>query len=96
MARGGFIEHARVVYAAPPTAFRLIGAFGPLQESGVTGSLTFAVKTGADGTTVQMTYSVGGFVGGPFDAIAPVVQSVLAEQVNRLKRLVETGKPAAP
>ena len=90
---GGFIEHARVVYAMPRSALRVLGALGPLQEMGVAGSLTWTLNAAEAGTTVQMTYSVGGFVGGPFEAIAPVVQSVLAEQLERLKRFIETGRP---
>lgn len=97
---GGGVEHARVIYLAPRSLVRLSGALGPLQASGATGTLTWSLASTTEGstagTTVQMTYSVGGFIGGPFDAIAPLVQSVLAEQLDRMKRFIETGKPAAP
>ena len=37
--RGG-VEHLRVVYVAPPKLLRLSGGLGPLQGSGVVGSMT--------------------------------------------------------
>jgi hypothetical protein len=42
-----------------------------------------------------MTYSVGGFMAGGFESIAPAVEQVLGEQANRLKRFVETGTAGA-
>ncbi len=44
---------------------------------------------------MELTYSVGGFIDGGFDKMAPAVDGVLGEQLERLKRFVETGKPAA-
>jgi uncharacterized protein YndB with AHSA1/START domain len=96
MPNGGFVEHGRVVLAMPRSTFRIAGALGPLQESGVVGSLTWTLETVPAGTTVRMTYSVGGFTGASFDAIAPLVKTVLAGQLDRMKRFIETGKPDAP
>jgi len=94
---GGGVEHMRVVYDAPGNALRMVGALGPLQGSGLAGSLTFTLAADPGGTKLDVSYSVGGFMEGGFEAIAPIVENVLGEQVKRLKRLIETGKAdAAP
>lgn len=90
---GGAIEHLRVIYVAPRKVLRLSGALGPLQASGVAGSMTWKLTGGNDSTLVQLTYSVGGFIDGGFERVAPAVESVLREQFDRLKLFVETGKP---
>jgi uncharacterized protein YndB with AHSA1/START domain len=90
---GGGIEHARVIYVVPREVLRLSGALGPLQASGVVGILTWKLTSGTDNTHVQLSYSVGGYVDGGFEKIAPAVESVLRGQLNRLKQFAETGKP---
>jgi hypothetical protein len=44
-------------------------------------------------TRVELSYSVGGFIEGGFEEVAPAVEEVLREQFDRLKLFVETGKP---
>jgi len=90
---GGGIEHLRVVYIAPPQLVRFSGALGPLQASGVAGSMTWKLTDGPDNTRLELSYSVGGFIPGGFEKIAPAVEAMLREQVDRLKMFVETGKP---
>ena len=90
---GGGIEHARVIYVAPREILRLSGALGPLQPSGVAGTLTWKLTSGTDNTRVQLSYSVGGFIDGGFEKIAPLVENVLRQQLDRLKQFAETGKP---
>jgi Polyketide cyclase / dehydrase and lipid transport. len=90
---GGGIEHLRVVYIAPPQVVRFSGALGPLQASGVAGSMTWKLTSGPDNTSLELSYSVGGFIPGGFEKIAPAVEAMLREQVDRLKMFVETGKP---
>ena len=90
---GGGIEHLRVVYLAPPQIVRFSGALGPLQASGIAGSMTLKLTSGPDNTLTELSYSIGGFIQGGFDKIAPAVESMLNEQLNRLKLFVETGKP---
>lgn len=96
---GGGVEHLRVIYAKPGEMLRLSGALGPLQASGLAGTMTWTLMpseagTGG-GTTITLTYVVGGFREGGLTAIAPAVDGVLSEQLQRLKRFVETGKPTA-
>jgi uncharacterized protein YndB with AHSA1/START domain len=90
---GGGIEHLRVVYVAPPQVVRFSGALGPLQASGVAGSMTWKVTGGPDNTRLDLSYSVGGFIQGGFEKIAPAVEAMLREQLDRLKLFIETGKP---
>lgn len=90
---GGGIEHARVIYVAPREVLRLSGALGPLQASGVAGTLTWKLTSGMDNTRIQLSYSAGGFIDGGFEKIAPAVESVVRGQLDRLKLFVETGKP---
>lgn len=94
LARGGGIEHLRVVYVVPAEIVRMTGALGPLQPSGIAGSLTWQLTGAKGGTTVVLTYSVGGFIDGGFEKIAPAVETVLGDQLRRLKLFIETGKPA--
>jgi hypothetical protein len=42
---------------------------------------------------LELSYSVGGFMEGGFEKVAPAVEGMLTEQVARLKRYIETGKP---
>ncbi len=91
---GGGVEHLRVVYVAPGETLRLAGALGPLQALGVTGSMTLVFKPTFGGTALELVYSVGGFSEGGFAQLAPAVQGVLTEQMNRLKAFIETGRPA--
>jgi uncharacterized protein YndB with AHSA1/START domain len=90
---GGGIEHARVIYVAPRQVLRLSGALGPLQASGVAGTLTWKLTGDTDNTRIQLVYSAGGFIDGGFEKIAPAVESVLRGQLDRLKQFAETGKP---
>jgi uncharacterized protein YndB with AHSA1/START domain len=90
---GGGIEHLRVVYVAPPQVVRFSGALGPLQASGVAGSMTWKLTGGPNNTRLDLSYSVGGFIPGGFEKIAPAVEGMLREQLDRLKQFIETGKP---
>lgn len=89
----GGVQHAMVVLVMPYKTLRLVGALGPLQESGVSGSLTFELAERVGGTDVTMTYSVGGYRQGGLEALAPIVDTVLATQLRRLKSFVEKGVP---
>jgi hypothetical protein len=87
------IEHATVVYAQPAKTLRLLGALGPLQDFGVTGSLTWQIDAAGGGSRITMTYNVGGFADRPLSDWAPIVDEVLEVQVKRLGRFVSVGRP---
>jgi len=90
----GAVRHMTVVYADEDKALRMAGALGPLQFTGATGHLGVTLKPVGDGTEVVMTYDVGGYArGGLAEKWAGPVDAVLGEQLARLKKTVETGKP---
>ncbi len=90
---GGFVEHLRVVYAAPGKTIRLRGALGPFQGMGADGAMTFALKGDDKATDLTLTYNLGGFNKDGFDALAKAADGVLAEAASRLRSYVETGSP---
>jgi len=91
---GGAIEHGRVVYVSPDRLLRLSGALGPLQEMAITGTMTWAIEPAkqGSGSTVTMTYAVGGYAPGGLDKLADIVDMVLAQQVKLLKAYAEESK----
>ncbi|HVN02317.1 MAG TPA: SRPBCC family protein [Caulobacteraceae bacterium] len=92
---GGGVRHLSVIFVAPGKTAILDGALGPLIFSGSAGRLVWSLAEKDGHTTLTQTYYVGGYYPGGFDKIAPAVDGVLTEQIARLKRLVETGKPSA-
>lgn len=86
---GGGVEHGRVVNVVPGSLLRLASALGPLQELGVAGSLTWQIAASGQGSTVTLTYAVGGYTPGGLDKLAAPVDQVLSEQVRNLKAYVE-------
>jgi hypothetical protein len=74
----------------------MTGGLGPLQGSGLAGSMTWRIVAAPPATKIEIFYSVGGYMQGGFDKMAPAVNAVLGEQLNRLKTFIETGKPVAP
>jgi uncharacterized protein YndB with AHSA1/START domain len=91
----GGVRHMMVIYADGATALRLSGGLGPLQFTGASGVLGFALKDAGGGKTqLVVTYDVGGYAkGGLAETLAAPVDRVLGDQVARLKKAVETGKP---
>ena len=85
----GSVQHLQVVYAAPGQGLRLRGALGPLQTEGVDGTLGWTLKPGEGGTTVTLSYVVGGYIRSGMEQWAPKVDRVLDEQLQRLKSFVE-------
>lgn len=91
--KDGSVRHMTVVYS-DARALRMSGALGPLQSTGASGHLAFVVKAAGEATELTVTYDVGGYAkGGLAQTWAAPVDGVLGEQVARLKRYVETGKP---
>lgn len=90
---GGGVSHLTVVYAEPGKMLRLTGGLGPLQSSAVTGVLTFSLTKRGEGTRVVADYKVSGWDPGGLETWAGPVDGVIAAQVARLERYVETGSP---
>jgi hypothetical protein len=86
---GGSVEHMRVVYFDPRVrTIRLRGSLGPLQGEALTGTLTMTVEPAGDGAKVTWDYVVGGYARFPLRELAPAVDGVVAEQLNRLAALL--------
>jgi uncharacterized protein YndB with AHSA1/START domain len=89
---GGGVRHGTVEAAVPNRLVRIDAALGPLQDEGVAAAWAFALKPKDGGTEMMVTYNVGG-LRPEMGAAAAGVDGVMGEQVARLKRYVETGKP---
>ncbi|HEY3947969.1 SRPBCC family protein [Phenylobacterium sp.] len=89
----GAARHMDIVYADGATMLRLSGALGPLQATGASGHLSYALKPVGEQTEVTLSYDVGGYVKGGVESFATPVDKVLGEQLARLKKAIETGKP---
>ena len=88
----GFV-HMIVSWVKPGEIIRLTGGLGPLGLMGVAGNMTWEFAEREDGTVVTLQYAVGGYMDGGLDTVAPAVDGVLGEAMNRLKSFVETGSP---
>ncbi|ODU22473.1 MAG: hypothetical protein ABS87_02030 [Sphingomonas sp. SCN 67-18] len=86
----GSVEHGRIIHAAPGRLLRLTGALGPLQGEAVTGTLSWELSAVDGGTRISQSYVVGGHARMGMAAIAPAVDGVLGEQLDRLKAFIET------
>lgn len=88
---GGGVRHMTVVHANPGSILRLEGAIGPMQPMGVSGSMTWSLDKSGEGTSLVLTYSVGGYSPHGLQAMAVASDFMLKEQMGRLKNFVETG-----
>lgn len=91
---GQSVEHGRVIWAAPGHALRLQAALGPLQAMAVNGVMSFTLKPAPEGTALTFEYRVAGTSASSLDKIAPGVNGVLMDQLQRLQRYAETGSAA--
>jgi hypothetical protein len=89
----GGVRHMTVIFAQPPKLLRMSGALGPLQEFAVNGAMTWSIDVSGGGSKIALTYSVGGYADRPLSEWAPLVDSVLGAQIQRLARYISTGNP---
>ncbi|HTW34954.1 MAG TPA: SRPBCC domain-containing protein [Rhizomicrobium sp.] len=94
MPDGGSVEHMTVVFVSPGKTLRLRGAMGPFQEMATTTVMTWSLKPSGDGTDVTLVSATGGYTKGGLQGLAPILDRVFGEQINRLKTYVETGAAA--
>src|SRR5690606_23227829 len=89
---GGGVEHGRVLLAWPDQGtLRLNAPLGPLQAEALTAILTLQITAREDGgVEIVQTMNVGAATA-EIAAAAPLVDQVLALQLQRLGRLIETG-----
>jgi hypothetical protein len=85
---GGHVEHLRIIYLAPGSELRFDGALGPLQGMAAQGRMIWKIDAAESGSQITFTYHVFGHPEGGLTAIAPAVDAVIGEQLQRLgKRL---------
>ena len=92
---GGGVRHAEVINYVPGKTLVLSGVMGPFQKMGAAGALSFTITPAGNGSKLEATYAIGGYVAGGLDKWAPPVDKMLTDQMSRLKNYVETGKPTA-
>ena len=91
---GGGVRHMEVVNLAPGKMVVLSGGLGPLQSVAATGSMQFQFAAAEGGTTkLVFTYTVVGYQPAGMSSWAAPVDSVLRQQMVRLKNFVEHGDP---
>jgi hypothetical protein len=90
------VLHMTVIYAQPPKLLRLSGALGPLQQFAINGSMTWTIEAAGGGSRINMSYTASGYADRPLSEWAPLVDSVLVTQMQRLGRFISTGNPADP
>jgi uncharacterized protein YndB with AHSA1/START domain len=88
---GNSVWHATVVNAMPPKLLRMHGGFGPLQGLPVNAVLDFVLAPTGTGTTLTMTYRVGGPATAKLDTLAGPVDGVMSAGFARLVQLVNDG-----
>ena len=59
----------------------------------IAGSMTWKLDESVAGTSFEWSSTAGGYMPGGLAAIAPTVDAVLAGQLQRLERFIETGRP---
>lgn len=89
--KGGGVEHMRVAVVQPGERIVMTGALGPLLYEGTAGVMDVQFERIAGGSRATMTYRAGGFASGNGDKLAPVVDSVLGEQMKRFRAFAAKG-----
>ena len=89
---GQSVQHGQVVFCQPGKVLRLDARLGPLQALPLAAVLTFTTDKAEGGTTLHLTYRVAGPPDANLERSAAPVDAVLAEQMQRLKALAESGK----
>ncbi|MFM5907465.1 MAG: SRPBCC family protein [Novosphingobium sp.] len=93
--RMGSVEHMHIVYADPQRGvLRLTGGLGPLQGEPAQGVLTITLKDADGGTRIEWDYAVNGLMRAKGSEVAPLVDTVLGQQLARLSGLFASA-PAA-
>lgn len=78
-------RHMTVAFVDPGRTLRLVGGLGPLQGLGLDGALEFRLAPiEGGGTRITMWYRVGGYSPDDLSTFAPVVDGVMAGQLDGL------------
>lgn len=88
---GGGVEHMRVSLVQRNQRIVMTGALGPLLYEAAPGVMVVTFERVAGGSTVMMTYRAAGFANGNGDKLAPGVDKVLSEQLQRFRTFAAKG-----
>lgn len=80
---GGGVEHLRVSVVVPGEKLVLSGGLGPLLYEGTAGVMDVSFKPASGGSEVSLVYRAAGFATGGAGKLAPLVDKVLSEQLDR-------------
>ncbi len=83
---GGGMEHMRITFVDPGKRVVLTGSLGPLLYEATSGVMDVQFERIAGGAKVTMDYKAAGFAEGGAGKLAPLVDSVLAEQMGRYRK----------
>lgn len=89
----GFVEHMRVLYAAPGEELRLAGGLGPLQTIGAPAVMVVRFEPEGAGTRVVLTYAVDG---PPSPALAKLEAPVAHVLTEGMARFAAATRGRAP
>ena len=92
-ATGGSVEHLRIIYFSPGQEIRFDGALGPLQGMATGGRMIWTIEGTGEGTRITFTYKVHGWAEGGLAGIAPAVDGVIRQQLERLAERVDSTAP---
>jgi uncharacterized protein YndB with AHSA1/START domain len=79
----GGVEHMRIAAVLPPKRLVMTGSLGPLLYEATNGVMDVKFDPAEGGTAVTLDYRASGFVHANGDKLAPAVDRVLAEQLQR-------------
>ena len=91
---GGGVRHMEVVHVVPGKVLGMTGALGPLQTIAAAGNMEIRLSPAEGGTKLEMVYNVTGYLPAGMNTWAAPVDTMLTEQVTRLKNYIERGDPA--
>ncbi len=90
-ATGGGVVHLIVTTVSRDVNLRMTGGLGPLGLMGVSGNMTWEFFDVDGGTKIRFSYAVGGYSPEGLDSVAPAVDFVIGEALQRLKTYIDAG-----
>jgi hypothetical protein len=98
----GGVEHLRIIFFKPFEVIRFDGTLGPMVDMPVQGRMSWTITpapaadasqgtdaAAATGSIINFTYHVHGYMEGGFTELAPVVDGVIGQQLQRLQALLD-------
>lgn len=88
-ATGGGVVHLTVTTVSKDVNLRMTGGLGPLGLMGVNGNMTWEFFDVDGGTKIRFSYAVGGYAPDGLDTIAPAVDYVVGDALQRLGSYID-------